>query len=298
MRVQYHDPTAHHCHLILCRQLAHCWDCCLGLIFAWVIWPVQWTDAWPADLSQEARAQYLAAVAEAYVYYGDAQAAEVARNRLFNLNEDLPAAIADAQPFFIDNPQANSRVYISNLGQLAQALNIQSPDIIIDTPSDAAQPPLRHPLVRQRWAKCARLGELGADRVGGDCLGGWWLLCRWTTQSTPIWRQAKPIPWMTKRALTMNQAVLAMYVPARRQRQAAQQPLYAPMRGTTGGSLFQPCPTPRSTPLPKAKIMALMMMTATMTSIRVAHRFAPDYRSEDEIFDDPLDDPLMTSGVG
>ncbi|MCC6458190.1 MAG: hypothetical protein IT328_24770 [Caldilineaceae bacterium] len=106
----------------------------LGLIFAWVIWPVQWTDAWPADLSQEARAQYLAAVAESYVYYGDAQAAEVARNRLFNLNEDLATAIADAQAFFVDNPQASSRVYVSNLGQLAQALNVQSPDIIIDTP--------------------------------------------------------------------------------------------------------------------------------------------------------------------
>src|SRR5215204_5296097 len=76
----------------------------LGLFFAWAIWPVQWTDAWPADLSQEARAQYLAAVSEAYVYYGDAQAAEVARNRLFNLNDDLPTYIAQAQKFFVDNP--------------------------------------------------------------------------------------------------------------------------------------------------------------------------------------------------
>jgi hypothetical protein len=110
----------------------------IGLFIAWIIWPVQWTNAWPADLSQEARAQYLAAVSEAYVYYGDAEAAEVARNRLFNLNDNLPAYIADAQKFFVDNPQANSRVYISNLGQLAKALNIQSPDIIQDAPVEAA----------------------------------------------------------------------------------------------------------------------------------------------------------------
>lgn len=109
----------------------------LGLIIAWLIWPVQWTEAWPADLSQEARAQYLAAVSEAYVYYGDDQAAEVARNRLFNLNDDLATEIASAQRFFADNPQASSRVYISNLGQLAQALDVQSPDIILDTPPDA-----------------------------------------------------------------------------------------------------------------------------------------------------------------
>src|SRR5688572_23901287 len=59
----------------------------LGLLIAWLIWPVQWTNAWPGDLSQEARAQYLAAVAESYVYYGDAPALDVARNRLFNLND-------------------------------------------------------------------------------------------------------------------------------------------------------------------------------------------------------------------
>lgn len=102
----------------------------LGLFVAWVVWPVEWSNAWPADLSEEARAQYLAAVAESYVYYGDAQAAEVARNRLFNLNDDLAAEIAAAQAFFADQPNPNARVYISNLGQLAQALNVQSPDII------------------------------------------------------------------------------------------------------------------------------------------------------------------------
>ncbi len=107
----------------------------LGLTLGWLVWPVQWTNAWPADLSDEARAHYLAAVAESYVYYGDAQAAEVARNRLFDLNEDLATYIAEAQTFFIEQPQPNSAIYISNLGQLAQALGVQSPDIITDAPA-------------------------------------------------------------------------------------------------------------------------------------------------------------------
>ncbi|HXF61299.1 MAG TPA: hypothetical protein VNK95_06765, partial [Caldilineaceae bacterium] len=106
----------------------------LGLLIGWVLWPVQWTNAWPQDLSPEARAQYLAAVAEAYVYRGDEQAAEAARNRLYDLNENLAAEIAAAQAFFAENPQPNSSVHINNLGQLAQALNVQSPDIITDAP--------------------------------------------------------------------------------------------------------------------------------------------------------------------
>lgn len=112
----------------------------IGLIIGWGIWPVQWTNAWPADLAPEARAQYLAAVAEAYVYFGDEQAAQTARNRLFNLNEELTAAIEDAQNYFAtaDPAPANARVHISNLGQLAQGLGVLSPNIIVDTPATAA----------------------------------------------------------------------------------------------------------------------------------------------------------------
>jgi hypothetical protein len=109
-----------------------------GLVIGWGVWPVQWSDAWPADLAPEAKAQYLAAVSEAYVYYGDDAAAEVAYNRLFNLNEDLPAEIAAAQAYFVENPQRNSRIYITNLGLLAQRLGVNSPDIISEAPAEIA----------------------------------------------------------------------------------------------------------------------------------------------------------------
>lgn len=113
----------------------------LGLIIGWAVAPVKWTNAWPGDLSDEARAQYLAAVAEAYVYYGDEQAAEIARNRLYSLNDNLAQEIADAQTFFAENPQRNDRIYISNLGKLAQGLGVSSPDIRLDTPPAAESAP-------------------------------------------------------------------------------------------------------------------------------------------------------------
>ena len=112
----------------------------IGLVIGWVLAPVQWTNAWPTDLSPEARAQYLATVAESYAYYGDSQAAETARNRLYDLNADLPAQIAAAQAYFRDHPQHNSRVYISYLGQLAQALGAESPDIVMPSTTDSQAP--------------------------------------------------------------------------------------------------------------------------------------------------------------
>jgi hypothetical protein len=111
----------------------------LGLLVGWWLAPVQWTEAWPGDLSTEARAQYLAAVSESYVYRSDAEAAEIARNRLFDLNDNLAEEIAAAQRFFSDNPQRISRIAISNLAQLAQALDVQS-EAIVQGDIPAAEP--------------------------------------------------------------------------------------------------------------------------------------------------------------
>lgn len=101
----------------------------LGLFIGWQVMPVQWTAAWPGDLSREARAQYLAAVAEAYTYYGDDAALELARNRLFDLNENLDAHIADAIDFFSATRPSNYNAAISNLGLLAQRLNETAPAV-------------------------------------------------------------------------------------------------------------------------------------------------------------------------
>ncbi|MEX1019293.1 MAG: hypothetical protein WDZ49_06520 [Litorilinea sp.] len=102
----------------------------LGLFLGWYVWPVQWTNAWPGDLSPEIRAHYIAAVAEAYEYYGDDRAAEIARTRLYDLNDNLGEEIAAAQAYFNDSGLREARQYIVNLGVLAQVLNAESSDLM------------------------------------------------------------------------------------------------------------------------------------------------------------------------
>lgn len=269
----------------------------VGLLFAWMVWPVQWSNAWPSDLSQEARAQYLAAVAEAYVYYGDAQAAEVARNRLFELNEDLGGYIAEAQRFFVDNPQASSRVYISNLGQLAQALNIQSPDIIIDTPIDGAGT-LAPPAVEEAtgvgdgvraWVNWA-LTVLAALIL---VIGGFYVVARLNQR-----RQA------TSEADTLDDGGFddepgsggyVRPVPAESQ-------YMRPLRGTSAGLSVPTSMPPRGAPQRQSEDYGFdegfddddlddEYYEQGTTSRRL------DYRSEDEVFDEPLDRDVFDADI-
>lgn len=109
----------------------------VGLIIGWVVWPVQWTDAWPADLSEEAKAQYLASVAQVYAYYPDARAEEIARMRLYDLNDNLGEEIAAAQAYFDENPQRDSNVYITMLAEMATGLGVSS-DAIVSPETGAA----------------------------------------------------------------------------------------------------------------------------------------------------------------
>lgn len=274
----------------------------LGLLVAWVVWPVQWTDAWPADLSQEARAQYLAAVSEAYVYYGDAQAAEVARNRLFNLNDDLAGAIAEAQAFFVDNPQASSRVYISNLGQLAQALNVQSPDIIIEAPVDAAPVAAVPPATSEAgvgdsvraWVNWA-LTVLAAIVLVG---GGFYVVGR-LNQRRLASSDADTLDDENS-GFDDEPGNIGYVRPVPASGNPAQSnPYMRPMRGTSPGVGVPTAVPPRNVPprnAPRGQSEDYGFDDDDNEEelyTRGATGRALDYRSEDEIFDDPLDDDMM-----
>ncbi len=123
----------------------------VGLLIGWVFWPVEWKNAWPADLSPEAKAQYLASVAQVYTYYNDDQAAEIARGRLLDLNENLADEIAAAQAYFDQNPQRDSRIYITMLGQLAAGLGVSSPDIIMPSAASAPESPAPEETTSPSW---------------------------------------------------------------------------------------------------------------------------------------------------
>jgi len=260
----------------------------IGLFIAWILWPVQWTNAWPADLSQEARAQYLAAVAEAYVYYGDAGAAEAARNRLFNLNDNLPAYIAQAQKFFVDNPQANSRVYISNLGQLAKALNVQSPDIIQDVPVDATPAAAAAATTQsdvgnsvRAWVNWALMILAALVLVGG----GFYVVARLNQRRLATGNGDtldeggfEDEPGDAMRPVPANQP----------------NPYMRPIRGATVSTTIPTSVPPRGAPQRQSEDYGFEDdddfdddVYTRSTSAR-----ALDYRSEDEIFDEPDDDML------
>lgn len=55
------------------------------LLFGWVIWPVSWTDADPADLRREQKEVYVSMVADSYSLNGDR---ELARERVGGFDQD------------------------------------------------------------------------------------------------------------------------------------------------------------------------------------------------------------------
>lgn len=107
----------------------------LGLLIGWVWWPVEWQG--PATASAptaatgsqfeapEAKALYLGAVADAFVYgtaAGDPNAGAAAAQRLAALGGDMRTALNNAISFY--SAQAGSSAQVSNLNALAGALGI------------------------------------------------------------------------------------------------------------------------------------------------------------------------------
>jgi hypothetical protein len=90
----------------------------LGLFLAWNVWPVEYEEATIADLDAQTQAYYIAAVAEAYVYYGTAQALDVAEQRLALFGDDLPQALDQAIEYYAQSGDPNAAIYQSNIRQL------------------------------------------------------------------------------------------------------------------------------------------------------------------------------------
>ncbi len=104
----------------------------LGLLIGWVFFPVQWENMQLADLSEEAQANYLAAVADAYVARRDENAALVARQRLSALGADSAQEIAEAQQFLANSDIIDNGVRIQNLQELAQSLGLDGEVLAIN----------------------------------------------------------------------------------------------------------------------------------------------------------------------
>jgi hypothetical protein len=98
----------------------------LGLLIGWVFWPVSWTNAAPGDLSAEAQAGYVSAVADAYVSARNVPARALAEQRLQFFGDEAAQAqaIDDARLWYSENQPDEWRVRTSNLNELASALEL------------------------------------------------------------------------------------------------------------------------------------------------------------------------------
>ena len=116
----------------------------IGLLIGWLLWPVEWVNSWPTDLSEAARADYLAAVADAYVADGSEEGRALAQHRLRTMQENLADEINAAKRYFINNEPSNIRV--SNLDQLATALGAHSGGSPISVEPNVIVPDITQPM--------------------------------------------------------------------------------------------------------------------------------------------------------
>lgn len=104
----------------------------LGLFIGWVLWPVEWENIRPIHLDPDAKAQYVASVADAYVATGETQdSLDLAIRRLSGLNvrQDLGLTykyfggdlVADE---YAQSAQFDHAIRLDNLDRLSYALNI------------------------------------------------------------------------------------------------------------------------------------------------------------------------------
>lgn len=139
-----------------------------GLVIGWVLWPVAYENAYPADLSADAKAQFIAAVADAYVASGgDVGALDTARARLTGVTAaDLESArryfietsLAGSEAVTVGEPitdpvyqqtlRADGNIRINNINRLANDLNIplnSSPSLDVGNSGAVQDPPSAEP---------------------------------------------------------------------------------------------------------------------------------------------------------
>ncbi len=102
----------------------------VGLFFAWIVWPVQYVNAYPSDLEENARLDYLLLVSREYQRTGDLEALG---RRLSTFDKDtLPDLLAKALERYGNNPE------------YAEALNFTRQIIVLSqegAPATGPEPP-------------------------------------------------------------------------------------------------------------------------------------------------------------
>jgi len=100
-----------------------------GLLIGWVLWPVEWEGATLQELDAAGKAEYIAAVADAFVIYDSPEAAAIAQQRLSSLQTELDSEFVNAMRYFQSSAQPERAIRISNIGRLANSLGMVPPDL-------------------------------------------------------------------------------------------------------------------------------------------------------------------------
>ncbi len=112
----------------------------LGLFIAWVVWPIQWSNAWPPDLADQAKADYIAAVADAFAASRSDDAADLAYRRLSSFGDDMQAELSAAILYFETHPSNDGAVRINNIQDLAAAVQPMPTPVPTTEGADTAYP--------------------------------------------------------------------------------------------------------------------------------------------------------------
>lgn len=100
----------------------------IGLLIGWVFWPVEWTGATLRDLYPAEKAEYIAAVADAYAIYDNQEARAIAQRRLAPLgDENLQQSFEESLQYFQESQFSDRAIRDSNIRRLAVALNMSQP---------------------------------------------------------------------------------------------------------------------------------------------------------------------------
>jgi len=93
----------------------------LGLIFAWGIWPVEWTDAPIEKLRTDLKSDYLSLSIQSFVQTGDIQAAQRRWAEMGEGKDDLLAELAKNPPAPVTNDQISQFAAAVNASMLPAA---------------------------------------------------------------------------------------------------------------------------------------------------------------------------------